>query len=396
VNTKSSSRNYDLLILGGGMVGAAFAALVARTGLSIGLLERSSLQWEWPVESHDIRVSAITHASQSIFEQIGAWKEMQEMGAYAYRNMQVWDQSGDGIIHFSAEQVNRPNLGHIIENRIIQKALQKRLMALQNVDFIEQVTPIKIEFNGDGCCLDTASGERYQAPLIIGADGAHSWLREKAEIELTQWSYEQTAVVTTVQTEHHHEDTCWQQFMPNGPLAFLPLNAHYSSIVWSTSHQQAKYLLSLDAVQLAQQLRENFEHDFGEIRISSAYAGFPLKMRHARHYVKPGLALIGDAIHTVHPLAGQGVNLGLQDAVQLADVLLTAVQQQRDYAALHTLRKYERSRKGDNLAMLGAMDGFKRGFSNNNKILRLIRNQALNQVNHSPLLKSFFMHYALG
>ncbi len=388
--------HYDIIIVGAGMVGASFACALADSTLKIAIIDAYQSDFNWQEGSHDIRVSALTHASQHIFEDLGVWSSMQTDGIAAYHKMHVWDATGQGQIHFDSVDVGQANLGHIVENRVIQKALQTKLSDFDNIDRLIPVQLQSLQVNDEGVEVMTQEGQVLSAKLIIGADGAHSWVRKQADIALHTWAYHQVAVVCTVKTSESHQDTCWQQFMPEGPLAFLPLFDGQSSIVWSTTEEKSQALLNMDKLAFNQELQMIFGSTLGRIELSSERAAFPLRLRHAKHYVQDHLALIGDAAHTVHPLAGQGVNLGLLDAVVLAEEILKAHNKHRAIGSLSTLRPYERRRKGDNMAMLAAMDGFKHLFSNNIAPLKLLRNLALNSVDQIKPLKNMMIKRAMG
>ncbi|MCK5665875.1 MAG: UbiH/UbiF/VisC/COQ6 family ubiquinone biosynthesis hydroxylase [Thiotrichaceae bacterium] len=392
-----NKQHYDIIIVGGGMVGATLACALGNSSLSIAVIEAHQSDFNWPEGSHDIRVSALTHASQHIFENIGAWSAMQTDGVAAYNKMHVWDASGQGQIHFDSVEVAQANLGHIVENRIIQKALQNHLADFENIDLLMPVKLSALEYkNNDLIELTTSDDARLTASLVVGADGANSWVRKQADIALNTWAYHQTAVVCNVTTSESHQDACWQQFMPEGPLAFLPLADGQSSIVWSTTEDKAQALLGMDEAQFNQELQITFGSSLGRIQLNSERGAFPLRLRHAKNYIKEHLALVGDAAHTVHPLAGQGVNLGLLDAVVLAEEILRAHENKRNIGSLSTLRRYERRRKGDNIAMLAAMDGFKKLFSNDISPLKLLRNSGLNFADNLPLLKNMMIKRAMG
>lgn len=398
-------QHYDIIIVGGGMVGAALACALGNSALKVAVIEACQSDFNWPQGSHDIRVSAITHASQHIFENIGVWDSMQADGVAAYNKMHVWDATGQGQIHFDSVDVAQADLGHIIENRIIQKAVQNRLADFDNIDLLMPVKLESLQYSTDGSLdkadgstveLLTSDGVKLTAGLVVGADGANSWVRKQTNISLTSWAYHQTAVVCNVTTSESHQQACWQQFMAQGPLAFLPLSDGQSSIVWSTTEEKAQALVNMDEQLFNEELQISFGSSLGRIRLSSERGAFPLRLRHARQYVKEHLALIGDAAHTVHPLAGQGVNLGLLDAAVLAEEVLRAQEKKRDIGALSTLRRYERRRKGDNIAMLAAMDGFKKLFSNEIMPLKLLRNSGLNFVDQMSPLKNLMIKHAMG
>jgi len=313
-----------------------------------------------------------------------------------FREMHVWDAGGDGVIHFDAADLGEDALGHIIENRVVQRALWE---CLQGEGGVELLCPAAVaELRHDDALTEVRleDGRALRARLLVGADGAQSRVRQFARIQPHGWSYDQQAVVTTVATEHSHNETAWQRFLPTGPLAFLPLHDGRSSIVWSTTPQQARQLLAADDAAFCQQLELAFDGKLGRIESCSERAAFPLRLQYAESYVKPGVVLIGDAAHTVHPLAGQGVNLGVLDAASLAEVVLDARAQDRDIAALKVLRRYERWRKGHNLMMMATMDGFKRLFGTDWEPLRWARNTGLILTNALPPVKHLIMSHAMG
>lgn len=387
--------DYDVLIAGAGMVGATLACALGDTPLRVGLIDRAQ-----PVRvvgaEYDLRVSAFTRASERIFRALGAWDGMVARRVSPFREMQVWDAGGDGAIHFDCAEVGEPHLGHIIENNVVVAALLERLERFTNVALL---CPAEIAGLSDGDAAIGAtlkSGETLKTGLLVGADGARSLVREFAGIESRGWSYRQQAIVATVTTALPHRATAWQRFLPTGPLAFLPLADGSCSIVWSNDSPQAELLMQLDADAFRSQLQSAFEARLGEVTAVGPRAAFTLRLSHADRYVDHRVALVGDAAHTVHPLAGQGANLGLADAAALAEVLLDAVQARKDIGARSVLRRYERWRKGDNLAMLGAMDGFKRLFGNNLAPARTLRNLALTLTDAATPVKNLIIRRAMG
>ncbi len=382
---------YDITIIGSGIVGATLACLLSKHPLKIALIDKRT-PTAWSDQFYDTRVSAITHASQQLFADIGVWSTIIAKRVSPFRTMQVWDAAGSGAIQFNCTELGKQYLGHIIENGVIHSAL---IDAIKQRDNIELITPIEltaINKNDDVVTLTTADNKTLTSQLIVGADGAHSWLRQQAGIELRHYDYQHTALVTTVTTEQPHQATAWQRFMAQGPLALLPLaDPTHCSIVWSTLPEHAQHLLALKEEQFNRELSMAFEHRLGNITKVDKLHSFPLHMRHAKHYVQPRLALAGDAAHTIHPLAGQGVNLGLLDAAKLAEVINTAITKNRDYTNLHTLRKYERARKGHNHAAIAVMEGFKRLFANQSLPVILARNWGLTFTDHTRLLKRLIM-----
>lgn len=387
---------YDIIIVGGGMVGATLACALQDAALRVALIETVPPPERGPDDPAELRVSAITRASQQIFTALGVWEGMAARRISPFREMHVWDAGGDGAIHFDAAELGEDALGHIVENRVMQRALWDRLEQDGGVELLCPAAVAALRRDGSMVEVSLADGRTLQSRLLVGADGARSRVRQFARIQARGWSYDQRAVVTTVVTEHSHRETAWQRFLPTGPLAFLPLHDGRSSIVWSTTPQQAEQLLAADETAFHQQLELAFESKLGRIESSGERAAFPLRLQYAERYVQPGVALIGDAAHTVHPLAGQGVNLGILDAASLAEVLLDARAQDRDIAALKVLRRYERWRKGHNLMMMAAMDGFKRLFGADWEPLRWARNTGLTLTNALPPVKHLIMSHAMG
>jgi 2-octaprenylphenol hydroxylase len=397
---KHSIQEFDVVIAGGGMVGAAFACALGHSPLKVALIEGHSQDLQWPKEQYDLRTSALSRASQRILQSLQVWSYIQAMRANAYTDMHVWDASGNGVIHFDCADIGEPSLGHIVENGVILAALYKRLEQIDNLTLFCPASPQALvkDLNGYLFKLDNnaGNGSTLRAKLLVAADGSRSWVRQQAGIDIQTHDYEQTAVVTNVKTAQHHQNTAWQVFLPSGPLAFLPLTDGYSSIVWSTNAEQAADLLAMSDDNFKNALQTAFSGTLGDITDTARRAAFPLRSLHARHYVKPGLALIGDAAHTIHPLAGQGVNLGFADAACLAEIILEAAAQDKDIGALNVLRRYERWRKGDNISMLTTMSAFKYLFGDTSAIIRLGRNLGLNLTNRATPVKNFFIRYAMG
>jgi 2-octaprenylphenol hydroxylase len=385
-----------VVIVGGGMVGAALACLLSDSPLSVAIVEGNPPPLSWPEESHDLRVSAVSRTSQRILETLGVWKTIRALRATPYYHMHVWDSQGDGLVHFDCDEVGETTLGHIVENRVIQRALYEHLSKSTNVQLLYPVKPRAMMPGADGYLINLDSGERITAKLLVGADGARSWVRQQAGIPVDTHDYAQKAVVATVKTEKYHQDTAWQIFLPTGPLAFLPLDDGYSSIVWSTTLEQAHELSTMDDKEFSAVLQKAFQNTLGEITYTSERGAFPLRSMHAKHYVKDSLALIGDAAHTIHPLAGQGVNLGFADAAALAQVLLEADQKRQAPGALKVLRRYERWRKGENLAMLSAMSGFNALFGSKHPLVRFARNQGFKLTDKLTPVKNLFIRHAMG
>jgi 2-octaprenylphenol hydroxylase len=387
--------DHDVAVIGGGMVGAALALALAQRDFSVVLLEASEPALSWDAASHDLRVSAITRASQRLLDNLGVWQVMAADRMSAYEHMHVWDRAGFGEIHFSAADLGEPDLGHIVENRVIVRALWQALQA-QGIRLRVPTRLVSLEADEQVALLGTSDGLELRVGLVVGADGAHSQVRELAGIGVRSHPYEQHAVVATVHAELGNQSTAWQRFMPDGPLALLPMQSELFSIVWSTGSQQAERLCAMPEPEFNALLTETSEARLGQLTLAGARAAFPLRLQHADQYVRPGLALVGDAAHVIHPLAGQGVNLGFLDVGALVDALRDGRAHGHAPGALRTLRVYERGRKGHNTATQLTMDAFKHLFGNDFAPVALLRNLGLGVAGRLPPLRRLFERVALG
>ncbi|BAW26296.1 MULTISPECIES: 2-octaprenyl-3-methyl-6-methoxy-1,4-benzoquinol hydroxylase [Pseudomonas] len=391
----------DLLIVGAGMVGSALALALRHSGLQILLLDGGPLTVK-PFDAQapfEPRVSALSAASQRILERLGAWDGIAQRRATPYSDMHVWDGSGTGQIHFSAASVHAHVLGHIVENRVVQDGLLERLHH-SDIGLLPNARMEQLRRSGDEWLLTLADGRQLRAPLVVAADGAQSAVRRLAGCETREWDYLHHAIVTSVRCSAGHQGTAWQRFTDEGPLAFLPLTRDgqqdWCSIVWSTTPEHAEQLMALDEAAFLQALERAFEGRLGEVLQADPRVCVPLRQRHAKRYVDEGLALIGDAAHTIHPLAGQGVNLGFLDAAVLAEVLVNACERGERLADVKVLSRYERRRMPHNLALMAAMEGFERLFQANPLPLRWLRNSGLKLVEQMPEAKALFVRQALG
>lgn len=380
---------FDILVVGSGIVGATFAHLVARhPQLTIGVLEAKT-----PVFDNAYRVSAISLAAKNIFKSINIWNDLH---ASPYEKMFVWDANSAGSIQFDCKEMHESALGFIVADNLIRQRLHEKFSQQKNIRFLCPIQLIKLHEENNQYALETNDGKILRARLIVAADGANSWMRNQAQMTLVQRDYEQTAIVTTVTTEFPHEKTAWQRFLPEGPLAFLPLeNEMQSSIVWSTSPENAKHLLQCEENEFKNKLTQHFAEKLGKIITIEQRFSFPLRMQHAKNYLKNNLVLIGDAAHAIHPLAGQGVNLGLKDAKCLVDVITAAQNNQKDFSDKKILRRFERTRKSENAMMLFVVDKLKDLFSNESSWLSLARGMGLSVTNRIGLVKNFLAQYAM-
>ena len=398
------TQQFDILVVGGGMIGSALALGLSRQGWQVGLIEgapaASLMAPAEPANSVDDfepRVSAISLASQRLLEELGAWPKVQASRHCGYREMTVWDGDGTGRIHFDAAELHARSLGTIVENRNIVRALFESLSD-SSVQLLDGVR-VKAWSRGQGVELE--DGRCLAARLVVGADGALSRLRQWSGLATREWDYGQQAIVCTVRTSQNHRYTAWQRFSPTGPLAFLPLlneagDEHFCSIVWSQDTLEARRLMALETESFRKELEAAIERELGEVLAVSRRFAFPLRQRHAKDYIADGLALVGDAAHTIHPLAGQGANLGYGDVRALLEELgrARALGLAPDDASV--LARYQRRRKGENLTMMAAMEGFKQLFARDELPVRWLRNTGMRWLNQLAPLKNRIAAEAMG
>lgn len=384
---------YDVIIAGGGMVGSTLACLLGKSGKRVAVLEAHEPQAFSPADPYDLRVSAISRASQRALAEAGAWEGVAARRACAYEAMQVWDATGDGQIRFDAADLGEPDLGHIVENRVIQLALLDAIRHLDNVDLYCPDKLAGFAVDAEKVSVTLHSGNTLQAQLLVGADGAQSKVRQLAGIGLDINDYGQKGLVCVVQTGLPHQATAWQRFMPSGPLAFLPLGDGSCSIVWTLPADRADAMVQIDEAGFRRELAQALDNRLGDITAVGKRAAFSLRGRHAEPYIQERIALVGDAAHTIHPLAGQGVNLGIKDAVGLVNLLR---QTTGDMGSVKVLRAYERARRGDNILTQKAMEGFRLLFGNTLTPWKILRNTGLSVVNRMEFLKYQIARQAMG
>jgi 2-octaprenylphenol hydroxylase len=387
----------EVAVVGGGPVGACAATLLARAGVAVTLLEPQLPQPPAPGSPLDARVVALSRASEKLLRAAGAWEGIAGERLASYERMCVWHESAApesaAALVFEAADVGEPNLGYILENRLLQAALLRAFSAAGGQ--LLRAPLAGLTLNADGVTLSTESGE-VRALLVIGADGAHSTVRAAAGLGADTHDYRQLAIIANISTEKPHRHTAWQRFMHDGTLALLPLCDGGSSIVWSADEASAQALLGTDDAGFAEALTQASDRVLGATRLTSARSSFVLRHLAAPRYVTERVALIGDAAHVVHPLAGQGVNLGLMDAAVLAEQVLAARAEREDPGALRVLRGYERWRKSEVAFMSGAIDAFDRLLAHGTGPAARLAQSGLGLVNRAPELRRFFIRRALG
>ncbi|WP_158967515.1 FAD-dependent oxidoreductase [Paraglaciecola sp. L3A3] len=389
-------QSVDIVIVGGGVVGLTQALALQESGLSVAVVE-SHVSENMPSGEPQLRVSALTVATQTVLQNIGAWQHLDPSRMSRYLDMYVWDQDSFANIDFKSAKVESNELGYILENQSIRHALW--LQAEQS-SFIQLLAPKKIEnlvFGQQECFITLNDGSHLTARLVIGADGANSLVKKQANLVETFWDYEQHAIVATIKTELPHQNIARQVFTASGPLAFLPLwDGHYCSIVWSQDEPISAELMALDKAEFEKALTVAFDGQLGLCELVSEKQAYPLKMRYSRQWLDDRVVIVGDAAHTLHPLAGQGANLGILDAAALAEQINKLVSQDKDFGLAKNLRPFERWRKTEAVKMIAAMEGFKRLFAGEKPVKKLFRDIGLAAVNQIPMVKQSIIKQAMG
>ena len=387
-------QEFDVIIVGGGMVGASTANLLAPSGLKIAVIEAQApagFSFEQPM---DLRVSAISLALQQLLVATGAWTNIREMRLCPYRRLETWDQGGCET-KFHANEIGYDKLGYIIENRVIQLGL---LAAMKHHDNVQLMCPEKVATLvqcNEHADITLTSGAQLRAKLVLAADGANSIIRQQTNIGISSWDYRQSCMLINIDTDQAQQDVTWQEFSPTGPMALLPLPGHKASLVWYHQTEQIKYLSQLSNADLKVAVQKHFPDLIGEFDITNR-GSFPLTRRHAQQYYNGRVVLLGDAAHTINPLAGQGVNIGFKDVNVLCELIRSAVIEGEAWDSEALLKQYQRSRKPDNLLMQTSMDLFYSVFSNNSAPAKVLRNLGLAVAQRAGPLKRQALRYAIG
>lgn len=386
---------FDVIIVGGGLVGSSLALKLARSGLSAAMIEVRQPQTAAPVDGWDSRIYALGPGSVAFLEECAAWQGVQPDRVCAIEDMRIFGDEPGAELDFSAYEAGMRELAVIIENRQLQAALWRALGQYPDVQVIAPAACAALNINADCAEIELADGRRLQSRLVVGADGGDSWVRAQAGIVAEARPYAQTAVVANFDCEKPHRGIAHQWFRRDGILALLPLPGERVSMVWSTRDSHASELMALPEAALAAEVTAASADTLGGLRVITPAAAFPLRMQRVQQLVKPRLALIGDAAHNVHPLAGQGVNLGFRDARELAAVL-AGRGAQHDCGDYHLLRRYERARREDVAAMQLTTDTLQKLFNNESNVLARARNFGLRLTNRQSALKNLLVRHAVG
>ena len=412
---------FDCVVVGGGMVGAASALTLAQLGLRVALVEQSEPEPYSAEQNSDLRVSAISLASQQLLEQVDAWSQVTQWRACPYKRLGVWEQSY-AYTEFNADDIEQKQLGHIVENRLLQLALWQKVNTDNNIDLFcpyslvnlsQDATQVSLTLKNTTSSVET----NITTQLVIAADGANSQVRKMVDIGITAWDYQQSAMLINVRTEKPQQDITWQQFLPTGPIAFLPLTrtppgkaalsvqilskgntaeqGGYASLVWYQQRDEIKRLSALSNQQLQQEIMTVFPKRLGEIEVI-AKGAFPLTRRHANSYQSQRVLLLGDAAHTINPMAGQGVNLGFKDVKALQTVIASAIGNGECWHDINVLSRYETMRRKDNLLMMSTMDALYHSFSHPSPIVKAFRNVSLFAINKVPFINTVVKNKALA
>lgn len=384
----------DVLIIGGGMVGATLAVALADIPMDVIVVDRQD-----PADALDAgfdgRASAIALASRRLFDSLGVWAGM-EGDAAPIRHIRVSEGTSPLFLHYDQREAGAGPFGYMVENRMIRSALARRLSTLERVRMVAPAGIESVRREADGCRVRLTDGRLISASLVVGSDGRNSQTRADAGIGVTRWSYPQTGIVCTVAHEKPHGAVAHERFLPAGPFAILPLAGNRSSIVWTEEPDLARAIMGLDDPGFLAELAGRFGDFLGALDVVGPRWSYPLSLSFARTTIGRRLALVGDAAHGMHPIAGQGLNMGLRDVAALSEVLADARRLGSDPGDPSALEDYQRWRRFDNSLMLAATDGINRLFSTRARPLRLIRDLGLAAVNRMVPLKKIFMANAMG
>ena len=368
------------------MVGMALANSLANNDFSVAIIENKRPKNFNKKQDFDLRVSAITRETIDFFKNLEVWEYIKEKRMCALHSMRVWEESGFGDVTFDANSIEQDNIGYIVENRILQISLWEKAEKNKNISILCPETHLNVKIENDQAEIAIESGECIHSKLLVGADGANSSIRENFEFGLKSKQYDQSCLVANAKVDNQSQNITWQRFTPRGPQAYLPLDDNTGSIVWYDSAEAIQSYVELSNEDLSKKIMREFPREIGKVVIKDK-ASFPIFKQHVEKYVLDNVTLVGDSAHVINPLAGQGVNLGFQDAECLSRILKAARDRSENWASSRSMIKYERERYFHNSAMMNLMNVFYYGFSNDNHSLKLARNLALSFGNFQPINK---------
>jgi len=386
------SSRFDVIIAGGGMTGSALALALAQGGVRAAIIEPTTLDKFSPDQPYDLRVSAITPASRNLLVRVGVWEQIQSSRTTSFARMTVYGADALDPIEFCADEIGEAQLGYIIENRVLTNCLRSKAETQEHVSWIDSRVE-KFSLEADDAIVTLENGQTLISQLLVGADGLNSMVRAGAEIESATTDYQQQAIVAVVEGSLPNRGIAWQRFTEEDVLAFLPLENDQCSIVWSVPNDRATALLAQSESDFCKALMALSENHIGSISLASERAAFPLRGMQAADYVLPRLALVGDAAHSIHPLAGQGANLGFQDIATLCEVLLGS---DRDLGSMQLLQKYQRKRAGENQLMLKSLEMLQAVYASKNPLVGGFRKLGLGVVSQLAPVKSILLRHASG
>jgi 2-octaprenyl-6-methoxyphenol hydroxylase len=384
----------EIAIVGGGMAGLTMAAALALAGLEVIVIDRDRPAVKTD-QSFDGRTSAIAYGSRRVLDGLGLWSSL-AAEAEPILDIRVSDGDSRLFLHYDHKELGEEPLGYIVENTLILRSLYAHLARLRGVEIVAPATVVGLDFTDTHAALTLDDGRRVVASLAIAADGRGSRMRQLADIRAIEWRYPQTSIVCVIEHERPHRGVAHERFLPAGPLAVLPMRGRRSSIVWTERSELVPSMMALDDAAFSSEIERRFGPSLGHLRVLGARWEYPLSLVHATRYAEQRLALLGDAAHAIHPIAGQGFNLGLRDIAVLAELIVDAWRLGLDPGRGEILARYERWRRFDSIAMIAATDGLNRLFSNSLPPVKLARDLGLAMVNGLPPLKRFFMRHAMG
>ena len=389
---------YEAIIVGGGVAGASLALLLGQAGMRICLLDKGFPSRVQQTDLFKGKTASLNLASIELFKKLGIWEKV-DQHSKEFTNIEVWDSEGSSAITFNAQDISESKLGKVAHNNNIVSSLFDLLQRLPDVDLLENETVLSINNGEELIEIKTDSGLNLTANLVVGSDGSMSSIRSLSSIPIRTWSYEQTAIVSLLESEIPINKTAYQIFTSTGPIALLPVTVegeNLASLIWSADKVYADKLLSLGDSEFLEELKLKTEGKLGHFKIRESISSFPLHQLHAKEYFSERTVLVGDSAHTIHPLAGQGLNLGLSDVIDLSERILSLRREGRDIAEEQMLKAYSDSREKVNLRMVALMEAFKRGFGSKNPWIKLGRSLVFNVTNETKFLKKKFIKEAAG